>query len=40
MYVYRLLKELDYIGTKIATGRETREEYAKEIVLMDEYAAE
>lgn len=34
------LKKLDYIGTKIATGRGTREEYAKEIELMTFYANE
>ena len=38
--LYKLLDKLDYIGTKIATGRATREEYATEIALMDEYAAE
>ena len=32
------LKELDYIGTKIATGRATVEEYASEIALMTEKA--
>lgn len=39
-YLHRKLEELDYIGVKIATGRATREEYAEEIALMDEYAAE
>lgn len=34
------LKELDYIGVKIATGRATREEYSQEIARMREYAAE
>ena len=33
------LKEHDYIGTKIATGRATVEEYADEIVLMTEKAS-
>ena len=32
------LKEHDYIGTKIATGRATVEEYAGEITLMTEKA--
>lgn len=32
------LKEHDYIGTKIATGRATVEEYASEIALMTEKA--
>lgn len=32
------LKEHDYIGTKIATGRSTVEEYASEIALMTEKA--
>lgn len=32
------LKEHDYIGTKIATGRATIEEYASEIALMTEKA--
>ena len=32
------LDKLDYIGTKIATGRGTREEYAEEIALMNVYA--
>ena len=35
-----LLKDYDYIGTKIATGRGTREEYAKEIAQMTEWANE
>lgn len=35
-----LLKDYDYIGTKIATGRGTREEYAKEIEQMTEWANE
>lgn len=34
------LKELDYIGIKIATGRATREEYADKIALMNAYANE
>lgn len=34
------LKELDYIGVKIATGRATREEYADKIALMNAYANE
>ena len=38
--LHRLLEGLDYIGVKIATGRATREEYAEEIALMDEYASE
>lgn len=38
--LHRKLEELDYIGVKIATGRATREEYAEEIALMGEYAAE
>ena len=32
------LKELDYIGTKIATGRATTEEYEDQIAAMQEYA--
>ena len=32
------LKAHDYIGTKIATGRATVEEYASEIALMTEKA--
>ena len=32
------LKDHDYIGTKIATGRATVEEYADEIALMNEKA--
>lgn len=32
------LKDHDYIGTKIATGRATVEEYASEIALMTEKA--
>lgn len=32
------LKDLDYIGTKIATGRATKEEYADEIARMTEFA--
>lgn len=35
-----LLKRYDYIGTKIAMGRATREEYAEEIKQADEWAAE
>lgn len=34
------LKELDYIGIKIATGRANREEYADKIALMNAYASE
>ena len=34
------LREMDYIGTKIATGRATIEEYADKIALMSELAAE
>lgn len=30
----------DYIGVKIATGRASAEEYAEEIALMNQYAAE
>lgn len=33
------LKEHDYIGTKIATGRATIEEYAEEIELMKQKSA-
>ena len=33
------LRELDYIGTKIATGRAKKADYADEITLMSEYAA-
>ena len=33
------LRDHDYIGTKIATGRATAEEYAEEIATMTEYAA-
>lgn len=33
------LSQLDYIGVKIATGRATKEEYAKEIQKMNELAA-
>lgn len=33
-----LLKDMDYIGVKIATGRATREEYAEQIALMTAYA--
>ena len=32
------LKEMDYIGTKIATGRATIEDYADKIALMSELA--
>lgn len=32
------LKEYDYIGTKIATGRGTVEEYATQIAQMDIWA--
>lgn len=35
-----LLKGYDYIGTKIATGRGTREEYATQIKQMTEWADE
>ena len=35
-----LLKDYDYIGTKIATGRGTREEYAKQIAQMTAWADE
>ena len=38
--LHRKLEELDYIGVKIATGRATREEYAAEIALMQQYADE
>ena len=34
------LAAYDYIGTKIATGRATREEYAKQIEQMREWASE
>ena len=34
------LRELDYIGIKIATGRGTREEYATQIAQMTEWANE
>jgi hypothetical protein len=30
----------DYIGTKLATGRATAEDYAEEIALMKQYADE
>lgn len=33
------LRDHDYIGTKIATGRATAEDYADEIATMTEYAA-
>lgn len=33
-----LLRDMDYIGVKIATGRATREEYAEQIALMTAYA--
>lgn len=33
------LRELDYIGIKIACGRAKKSDYANEIALMDEYAA-
>ena len=36
----RLLSNYDYIGTKIATGRATKEEYATEIQQMIEWANE
>ena len=35
-----LLANYDYIGTKIATGRATREEYATQIQQMTEWASE
>lgn len=35
-----LLKDYDYIGTKIATGRGTREEYAEQIAQMTAWANE
>ena len=35
-----LLKQHDYIGTKIATGRATAEDYAPEIANMTAWAAE
>lgn len=34
------LSQLDYIGTKIATGRATKEEYSAEIAKMNELAEE
>ena len=34
------LANYDYIGVKIATGRATKEEYAKEIAQMTEWANE
>jgi hypothetical protein len=34
------LEKLDYIGTKIAMGRATREQYAAEIAEADALAAE
>ena len=33
------LRDHDYIGTKIATGRATAEDYAEEIATMTQYAA-
>ena len=36
----RKLANYDYIGVKIATGRATKEEYAKEIAQMTEWANE
>lgn len=36
----QLLAGYDYIGIKIATGRATKEEYAKEIAQMTEWANE
>lgn len=33
------LRDHDYIGVKIATGRATAEDYADEIAMMKEYAA-
>ena len=35
----QLMREKDYIGTKIAMGRATIEEYAKEIAESDRMAA-
>ena len=35
-----LLEDYDYIGTKIATGRGTREEYAEQIAQMTAWANE
>jgi hypothetical protein len=35
-----LLSRYDYIGTKIATGRATKEEYADEIARMTAWAEE
>ena len=35
----QLMREKDYIGTKIAMGRATIEEYAKEIAQSDRMAA-
>ena len=35
----QLMREMDYIGTKIAMGRATIEEYAKEIAESDRMAA-
>jgi hypothetical protein len=35
-----LLEDYDYIGTKIATGRGTREEYAEQIAQMTAWADE
>lgn len=39
MRCHSRLRELDYIGVKIATGRATREEYAEQIAEMDRLAA-
>ena len=36
----QLLEDYDYIGTKIATGRGTREQYATEIAQMTVWADE
>lgn len=36
----QLLASYDYIGTKIAMGRATEEEYAKEIAESNDWAAE
>lgn len=35
----QLMREKDYIGTKIAMGRATREEYAEEIAESERMAA-
>lgn len=38
--LHQLLREHDYIGTKIATGRATASEYATEIALMKDWEKE